>query len=129
MILVVDDDVAIVEMLRVALAHEGYDVVTASDGLEAYDFIKSPDCQCVLLDMRMPRINGAELLLLMQANGIKVPAIVMAGFDDYKEKELKGFSNVVRYLHKPFAPSEVLKAVREHAQPPPREERAAKSAP
>jgi hypothetical protein len=53
----------------------------------------------------------------------------MAGSSDYDEKELKGFTNVVRFLRKPFVPSEMLKAIRQHALPKPNKKRAARSAP
>jgi DNA-binding response OmpR family regulator len=114
MVLVVDDDKNIVDVLRAALKGEGYTVQTASDGVEAYEHLKAPDCRCLLLDMNMPRINGAELLMLMQTEGISVPTIVMAGFDDFEERELKQFGNVSKYLHKPFEMEDMLEAVRTH---------------
>ena len=115
MILVVDDDQNIVRALRRRLRKSGYEVVSAGDGLEAYSHIKSPRCKCMLLDINMPRINGAELLLLMQAEGINVPTIVMAGFVDFDEDEMKQFSNVVKYLPKPFEMREMVSAVEECA--------------
>jgi DNA-binding response OmpR family regulator len=115
MILVVDDDQRIIEALRESLTREGYTVKTAHDGLEAFGHLRAPECKCMLLDINMPRINGVELLLLMQSEGIKVPTIVMAGFEDFDEKEMKQFSNVVKYLHKPFEMKDMLKAIRAHA--------------
>lgn len=116
MILVVDDDVGIVTLLRTALEVEGYQVVTASDGVEAYQVLKSPRCRCMVLDIRMPRINGVELLMLMQADGLKVPTIVMAGFNDFQEDEMKEFTNVVKFLHKPFDLEALIAAIRQHAR-------------
>jgi len=85
MILVVDDDEQIVETLRTMLQQVGYRVETASNGGEAYEKVKTPDCKCMLLDINMPEVSGAELLLLMQAEDIRIPTIVMAGFDDFDE--------------------------------------------
>ena len=53
--------------------------------------------------------------MLMQADGIKVPTIVMAGFDDFDANEFDGFESVVKYLHKPFEIADVISAVQEHA--------------
>jgi DNA-binding response OmpR family regulator len=97
------------------LRNEGYTVETARDGVEAFQLVRKPECKCMLLDVNMPRINGVELLLLMQSEGIKVPTIIVAAFDDFDEKEMKQFPNVVRFLHKPFDTQEMLRAVRAHA--------------
>lgn len=117
MILVVDDDKALTKMLHDVLTEEGYEVRTANSGETAYDHIRDPKCKCVLLDMRMPGINGAELLMLMAADKIKLPVIVMAGFPDFDEAELKQFPNVRRLFQKPFYPEDMLDAVRELALP------------
>jgi len=114
MILVVDDDKEIVEVLRQALKKEGYTVETASNGVQAYERVKSPDCKCMLLDINMPKINGVELLVLMQAEGIKVPTIVMASFSDFDEKEMKQFSSVVKFFSKPFKLDNVIKVIRQY---------------
>lgn len=111
MILVVDDDSTIVRSLRRALERRGYEVRSASNGVEAYELAMAPDCQCMLLDINMPKLNGAELLMLMQAEGVEVPTIVMAGFPDFDEEEMQEFSGVKRFFSKPFAMKEMLDAV------------------
>lgn len=118
MVLIVDDNAAIVKVLAAALEGEGYRVETAANGVQAYELVRSPDCKGVILDINMPKINGIELLMLMQAEDITVPAIVMAGFDDFDEEELKNFSNVVKYLHKPFELNVMLETLRKYARPP-----------
>lgn len=117
MILVVDDDRALTSVLRSVLKDEGYEVQTANSGEAAYEYVKDPKCKCVLLDMRMPGINGAELLMIMSADNLKVPVIVMAGFPDFDEAELKQFPNVKKLFHKPFYPEDMVAAVREVALP------------
>ena len=118
MILVVDDNPRVVELLGEVLRKEGYRVETAADGLQAYEKVKEPDCKCMLLDIRMPKVNGVELLMLMQAEGIHVPTILMGGFDDFDEKEMKNFSNVVKYMHKPFELKDMIAAVNRYAKSP-----------
>lgn len=112
MILVVDNDPGILKLLRSALEGGGLKVVTAADGVEAYKLVRSPDCKCMVLDVMMPRLNGIELLLLMQADNIHVPTIVMAGFEDFTADEMKQFGNVVRFLRKPFDLQILLDEVR-----------------
>jgi DNA-binding NtrC family response regulator len=115
MILVVDDDKVLTQLLRSLLEAEGYEVRVAHDGETAYKELKDPKCKGMLLDIRMPGINGAELLMLMAAEQIEVPVIVMAGFPDFDEAEMKQFPNVKRLFHKPLYPEDVLAAVKEHA--------------
>ena len=116
MVLIVDDDESIVKLLKKALTAEGFRVETALDGVEAYNHLQAPDCKCMLLDITMPRLNGIELLLLMQAEGITIPTIVMAGFADFQESEMKEFANVVQFLHKPFELQDMIEAVNRHAR-------------
>lgn len=116
MILVVDDDKILTQLLRTLLEDAGYEVRVANDGESAYKQLKDPKCKGMLLDIRMPGINGAELLMLMAAEGVKIPVIVMAGFPDFDEEEMKEFPNVKKFFHKPLYPEDVLAAVREHCR-------------
>jgi len=118
MILVVDDDALLAGTLAVAFEKEGYRVQMANDGEEAYRYIKDPDCKLLLLDMHMPRVNGAELLIIMANEGINVPTIAMSSFRDFTAEELKGFSMVVGLLRKPFDIEEVISLAKEHAARP-----------
>lgn len=118
MILVVDDDKVLTQLLKRLLEDEGYEVRTAGDGEEAYTHLQDPKCKAMLLDIRMPGISGAELLMLMAADKITVPVIVMAGFPDFDEEEMKQFPNVKRLFHKPLYPDEVIKTIREIAPRP-----------
>jgi DNA-binding response OmpR family regulator len=115
MILVVDDDKDLVRTLTRVISKEGYEVKTAPSGVEAYELIKLPECKCMLLDINMPKLNGAELLMLMQADGITVPTVVMAGFDDFDKQEFMGFESVVGFMHKPFEAADVVNAIKKHA--------------
>ena len=115
MILVVDDDKILTQLLKTLLEQAGYEVVVANDGETAYKHLKNSKCKAMLLDIRMPGISGAELLMLMAAENIKVPVIVMAGFPDFDESEMKQFPNVKKLFHKPLYPEDVLAAVREFA--------------
>lgn len=114
MILVVDDDHSIVQLARSILEKAGYEVSTAHNGEQAYAHVKDSNCQGMLLDMMMPGINGPGLLMLMAADKIELPVIIMAGSPDFDEQELKEFTNVKKLLHKPFYAEDLLSSVREH---------------
>ena len=114
MILVVDDDHTIVQLVRELLEKEGYEVRSAYNGEGAYKHLREKKCRGMLLDMMMPGINGPELLMLMAADKINIPVIVMAGSPDFDEEEMKQFGNVRKLLHKPFYPEDLLAAVREY---------------
>jgi DNA-binding response OmpR family regulator len=115
MILVVDDDSLLAGALAVAFEKEGYGVQIANDGGEAYQYVTDPDCKLLLLDMHMPRVNGAELLILMANEGIRVPTIVVSSFRDFTADELKQFAGVVAFLRKPFEIPEVVALAKKHA--------------
>jgi two-component system, OmpR family, response regulator len=114
MILVVDDDHTIVHLVSEILKREGYEVRAAHNGEDAYRYLKDPQCKGMLLDMLMPGINGAALLMLMAAEGVQLPVIVMAGSPDFDEDELKQFANVRKLVRKPFYAEDLLQAVRDH---------------
>ena len=118
MILVVDDDRPLTTLLRELLVSEGYEVRTAYDGAEAYGHVRDPKCKGVLLDMHMPGLNGPELLLLMETEGIRRPVIVMTADPDFDEAEMKQFRDVCRLVHKPFYPEDILMAVRQLFEKP-----------
>ncbi len=112
MVLIVDDDVMITEVLRRWLERDGYTVEICGDGQVAFERLSRRSYLCMLLDVNMPKINGIELLLLLQSKQISIPTIVMAGCSDFSTPEMKQFDGVVSFMPKPFAMAEMVKAVR-----------------
>lgn len=113
MIVMVDDDPAFVQFCREILEQEGFEVRTAFNADEAYRILKNPACRGMLIDMWMPGFNGAALLMLLAADGVKTPVIVFADDPSFEEDELKEFPNVRRLLRKPIYPEDLVAAVRE----------------
>ena len=70
LILVVDDAPDNVEIVRLRLEAQGYDVITAIDGLEALDQIKTHLPDLILLDVMMPRLDGIETIKRLRADTI-----------------------------------------------------------
>jgi len=118
MIVVADDDRTLTALLRELLVAEGYEVRSAYDGGEAYKYLRDPKCKGLLLDVHMPGVNGPELLLLMEAEGIRCPVLVMTADPDFDEAGMKQFANVRRLFHKPFYPEDILAAVRQYCEKP-----------
>ena len=82
--LVVDDDDESRDMLASVLANEGYSVATAADGLEALDLLESIRPELILLDVQMPRCDGAQFRQTQRRNRdwIRIPTVVMTGVEE-----------------------------------------------
>jgi len=116
MILVVDDSSALVETIAGSLERLGYSIESAADGVDAFRHLRDPKCKLMLLSMNLPRLNGAELLILMGAEGIEVPVIVMAQMEDLSADEMADFPDVVDFIKKPFPMDELVEKVQRHAR-------------
>lgn len=109
-ILVVDDDKTLVRLLRDALSKAEYDVITASNGIDALQelYAKQPDL--VLLDVMMPRMDGWETAQRIRQVSA-VPVIMLTAKDEESDK-LKGFTaGVDDYVTKPFSFAEIVARV------------------
>ena len=118
MILVVEDDATLRQLLTEHLESQGYRVQTASDGAEAYARLRQKECKGLVLDFHMPGLNGAELLMLMAAEGSPLPVLVTTADHDFDEAEMKQFPNVRKLLYKPLIPEDVLEAVSQYIEKP-----------
>jgi CheY-like chemotaxis protein len=101
-VVVVDDVADAAESLATLLSLDGYTVRTANDGAQAWALIEAFDPVCVLFDVKMPRIDGAELSRRLRGrygNDIVLVAITGAPEDDEQVKQT--FARVDYYLHKP----------------------------
>ncbi len=83
-ILVVDDEDALRTVLSSELVSEGYDVGTAGDGDEAITEFQKKVYDLVLLDIKMPRMNGFEVLRFIKDKHPKTKVIMLTGFADLK---------------------------------------------
>jgi len=106
-ILVVDDEEDIREALKDYLAELGYEVTVAENGKTAYEALLAKDYDLVLMDMFMPEMNGAEVLLRLREAG-KIPSYVVlmtgyAGEDTATIEALKQEGVIKRVLRKPFS--------------------------
>jgi CheY-like chemotaxis protein len=111
-ILLVEDDPAIRRMMQLALEDEGYEVVSVSDGVDALGAIARRPPGLILLDLRMPRMNGWEFAEAYRASPAPHAPIVAltAGRDLAGKAEEVG---ATAHLGKPFDIAQLIDLVRE----------------
>lgn len=110
-ILVVDDDVELVGLLRFALLGAGYNVITAFDGEQALLRLREHKPDLVILDVNLPLRSGFEVLDQLRKHS-QVP-VMMLTVRDAEEDEVHGLNlGADDYLKKPFSPRALLARVR-----------------
>lgn len=110
-VLVCDDDQAILESIRIYLTAEGYEVLTASDGIEAIEQLKDHDIHCMVLDIMMPRMDGLTAMLKIREHN-NVPVILLSARSEDTDK-IAGLSfGADDYVTKPFNPLELVARVK-----------------
>lgn len=109
-ILVIDDTKNIRVLLTKCLEHEGYQVETASDGLEALDMFGKSKYDLVFLDIKMSKLSGTEVLKSIREMGIQTPVIIITAYATVKNAVECTKLGAVTYLQKPFT-AEKIRAV------------------
>ncbi|MBI3749773.1 MAG: response regulator [Chloroflexi bacterium] len=114
-ILVVDDDPNVQRGLEYTLKQEGYDVVIASDGAEAFRLYGSEAPDLVLLDVMLPKLDGyqvAEKIRAEEAGTRHVPIIMLTAEREVEQKVRGLRAGADDYLIKPFHPAELLARIK-----------------
>ncbi len=111
-VLIVDDDESLRESLELVLAAEGFEVVTAADASGALSRLEASTFDVVLCDVRMPGMNGIELLPQLVRRVPQSTVIMMSAFgtDELALEAMK--LGAYDYLTKPFRPAEVVLTIR-----------------
>lgn len=110
-ILIIEDDPSIAELLTVALEHDGFRSLHAGDGrlgLELF-FHHRPDA--VLLDLRLPRLSGLEVLREIRKNS-EIPVLILSVKDQESDKVAGLELGADDYVTKPFSPRELMARLR-----------------
>ena len=111
-ILVVDDDKSQLKSLAEILRHEGYDVDTAETGKEAIEKSKTQFYNLALLDIRLPDIDGTELLQIIDGHLPKTVKIMITG-NPSTENAVKALNlEADAYITKPVEPKQLLETIR-----------------
>jgi len=113
-ILIVDDDPDILDVLRLTIPEEEYEVVEAQDGQEALDKVYERPPDLIILDYLMPKIDGRIVCQKLKKDILlrHMPIIILTGKGEVKDK-VKGLdAGADDYIVKPFEPEELLARIR-----------------
>lgn len=110
-ILIVDDENSILESLEMFLGEKGHSVCRASKGLEGLEKYDQEKPEVVILDIRLPDLNGLEVLDRLQSNGCTAKVIMMTAFHDMETTIQAMKKGAYDYIHKPLDADEVEKSV------------------
>ncbi|SDI47430.1 response regulator [Natribacillus halophilus] len=113
-VMVVDDKEGIRTLLKEVLQEEGYQVEEAANGWDALESVRKTKYDLILLDVKIPGINGVEVLKKMRAEDIMTRVMIMTAYEEmntYGDLKELGVSQV---FSKPFDIREVLRKVNQH---------------
>jgi DNA-binding response OmpR family regulator len=110
-ILIAEDDKDIANLLELYLKSNDYDVLTARDGVEAYNLIRTNDIDLAILDIMMPNMDGYELTMKIRQD-YKFPIIFLSAKNQDSDKILGLNMGADDYMTKPFNPLEIVARVK-----------------
>ena len=114
-VLVADDDPAILRLVKAIVEKEGYTVVPARDGKEAYKLLQSGEqFAAAIFDVVMPYIQGTELVRYMQSEKklMKIPVLMMTAAQNPRLSSESYSAGAVAFLPKPFTTSQLQTMLR-----------------
>jgi two-component system response regulator AtoC len=107
-LLIVDDEADFREMLSTILSQRGFQVAVASDGMEAINAVQLQPFDCALLDVKMPRIDGLEVLTFIKQHYLDMQVIMLTGVDDIRIAVECMKLGAFHYLTKPYSVDELF---------------------
>lgn len=119
-VLVVDDEPEVTYALQAYFLGKGYEMLTALDGLQAMRYIRQQTIDLVLLDMKMPGVNGLEVLKFLHTQSASTKVVVVTAYDDQFQEMVERLG-VDGFLMKPFGIEALTKTVEQAlsgARPP-----------
>ena len=113
-ILIADDDPDILDVIRITLEAEGYEVIEAHDGQEAVDMIKKSTPDLLITDFKMPKICGDEVCRILKQDILiqHMPIIMLTGKGEVTDKIQGINAGADDYMVKPFEPQELVARVK-----------------
>lgn len=110
-VLVADDEKEVLELVRLYLEKDGFEVLSAEDGMSALGFVQTEDIDCAVLDVMMPKLNGFQLLKKIR-EASNIPVIMLTARDASSDKVLALDMGADDYVAKPFDPLELCARVK-----------------
>jgi DNA-binding response OmpR family regulator len=114
-VLIADDEDGILQIMAKKISGAGYQVVTAADGQEAWDKIKSEDPDLVILDLTMPKMDGWQVLKALRENppGKKwQPVIIISALGEIENMQKGLHMEADHYMTKPCSIDDIIKTIR-----------------
>lgn len=112
-ILVVDDEKNMRELLKDLLEMEGFSAVTAADGETALGMVKDESPDVMVLDLRLPGIQGMEVLKTLRSGGNKLPVIIITAHGDINTAVDALKAGAADFIVKPFDNAQIVAAIRQ----------------
>ena len=112
-VLIVDDEPNVRLVFRTALESAGYEVTEASDGNAALELIRGHPYAVVLLDLRMPRLGGLELLRRLRDEGLEAPVVIVTAHGSMPDVVSAVRLGAVDFLPKPLSLETLRRVVRQ----------------
>ncbi|MGE5177074.1 MAG: response regulator transcription factor [Hyphomicrobiales bacterium] len=112
-ILVVDDEIYIVHILDFSLGMEGYEVVTALDGEQALEKLKTEKPDLIVLDIMMPKVDGYEVCKAVKGNPetAQIPVILLSAKGRTVDQKVGFDVGADDYITKPFSPRKLVERI------------------
>ncbi len=101
-ILIVEDELDIADILGEMLQLFGYNTIAVSDGIDAWCQVSAKEFDLVLTDLRLPGMDGIELLTKMRLHDIKTPVLLISGVDLQGRLSISGNMGLIDTIQKPF---------------------------
>jgi CheY-like chemotaxis protein len=111
-ILVAEDDPTVLSFYSDLLIQEGYRVVTASNGREALEKVRTEKPDLAILDLRMPVMDGLEVLQTLYRQGDPTPIVVSTAYGELRGDLDISYGEVQAFLNKPVRPEDLSAAIR-----------------
>lgn len=114
-VLIADDEIHIIHVVAIKLRNNGYEVIAANNGAEAYDLACQEQPDIIVTDYQMPFVTGIELIEKLRANEQtkNIPVILLTARSFAISSELQQSLQVEECLSKPFSPKELLKSIQD----------------
>jgi DNA-binding NtrC family response regulator len=112
-ILVIDDETIVRTSCERTLTPEGYEVISASGGQEGIEYLQNQSFELVLLDLKMPDIDGIEVLTRIKKEWPDTKVIMITGYSTVDTAVQALRYGAYNFIEKPFTPDSLLNAVKE----------------
>lgn len=114
-ILVVEDEAMLSEMIKMRLEKNGYEVISAFDGVQALEMARQQNPGLIILDLMLPKIDGYKVCRMLKFDDKykKIPIIVFTARVQESDKKLGEQVGADAYITKPFDPETLLSKIKE----------------